>query len=476
MGGFVREGRGRARSRSGRHGARPHDSLPGRGVSHAFDSDGVLGRTGSVEGSEHAPARVALHATPTVAGKPVEPPCAASPHAVVRFEGTTEANMRKEIGNIALHRVPFDVWWIDAGWFTCGTNWARYVGNLDPDGSRFPNGLKPVAAAAHDAGMKFLLWFEPERVMPGTWLFLHHPEWLLKPTDIMPAELKYQVNDGFHLFDLGNPQALAWLEARLSAMVRDVGIDVFRNDFNMYPLYYWTNEESAERQGLREIRYVTGLYHLFDTLRREHPGLLMDTCASGGRRIDFEMLRRALVLTRSDYLWDPTGQQCHTFGLAQWIPITGIGAASLDVYSTRSGLGSHFTLAADYESSDSSVWDAVSRVVGEFRELRRYFTGDFYPLSDYSTSNNSWMAWQFHRDDLSEGLVQAFRRQDCPDKSAEFRLHGLDALAEYIITDRDTNRSLRRSGRALMERGLTFHLPQKRSAAIVTYRKIGAAR
>ncbi len=324
--------------------------------------------------------------------------------------------------------------------------------------------------------MKFLLWFEPERVMLGTWLHAHHSEWLLRPTDSMPSELKYQVTDGFHLFDLGNPQALAWLEAKLSGMVRDVEIDVFRNDFNMYPLYYWTNAEPVDRQGMREIPYVTGLYHLFDTLRREHPGLLLDNCASGGRRIDFEMLRRALVLTRSDYLWDPIGQQCHTLGLAQWVPITGIGAASLDVYSARSGLGSHFSLAADYGSRDPSVWGAVARDVAEFQELRRYFTGDFYPLGPYSTSGTAWMGWQFHRDDLGEGLVQAFRRQECPDKVRKFRLQGLDSSAEYVVTDRDANLSLRMSGRALMEQGWTFRLPEKRSAAIVTYRNAGATR
>ena len=115
-------------------------------------------------------------------------------------------------------------------------------------------------------------------------------------------------------------------------------------------------------------------------------------------------------------------------------------------------------------------------MVGEFRELRRLYTGDFYPLSPYSTSTKIWMAWQFHRDDSGEGLVQAFRRQDCPDESAGFRLHGLEESAEYIITDRDTNRSLRRTGRSLMEQGLTFDLPQKRSAAIVAYRRAGASR
>lgn len=85
--------------------------------------------------------------------------------------------------------------------------------------------MKPVADAAHRAGMRFLLWFEPERVMPGTWLFEHHPGWLLKPGDSVPAPPRYQVNDGFHLFDLGNPEALAWLKAKLSG-VTVIGIDL----------------------------------------------------------------------------------------------------------------------------------------------------------------------------------------------------------------------------------------------------------
>ena len=415
------------------------------------------------------------HATPTAGGKPVEPPCAASPHGVVPFEGTTEANMLQAIGNIASHAIPFDAWWIDAGWFPCETNWARYVGNPDPDPTRYPRGLKPVADAAHAAGMKFLLWFEPERVMPGTWLHTHHPGWLLRPTDAMPPELRYQISDGFHLLDLGNPEALAWTEQKLSGMVSDVGIDIYRNDFNMYPIYYWRNNEPEDRQGMREIRYVTGLYHLFDTLQRDHPGLVLDTCASGGRRIDFEMLRRALVLTRSDYLWDPTGQQCHTFGLARWIPITGIGAASLEPYNARSGLGSHFALAADFFSQDPAVWASVARVVGEFRALRRLYTGDFYPLGPYSTANDVWMAWQFHRPDRGEGVMQAFRRQDSRAEAATYRLRGLDGASEYQVTDHDTPGVRTMTGRTLMDQGLTVHLPKKPSAALFTYRKAGPA-
>ena len=104
------------------------------------------------------------------------------------------------------------------------------------------------------------------------------------------------------------------------------------------------------------------------------------------------MLRRALVLTRSDYLWDPIGQQCHTYGLAQWIPITGIGAASLDAYSCRSGLGCHFALAADFRSQDPAVWRAAHRALNEHRTLAPLYSGDFYPLEAVSNNPRSTTA------------------------------------------------------------------------------------
>jgi alpha-galactosidase len=412
------------------------------------------------------------HYTPTPGGKPVQPPFALSPHAVVRFEDTTQENMLQAIRNVASRGIAADYWWIDTGWFPCARNWARYVGNPDPDPTRFPRGLRPVADAAHAAGMKFLLWFEPERVMPDTWLHKHHPQWLLRPGDAMPAEIKYQIRDGFHLLDLGHPEALAWLKAKLSGMIGDVGIDCYRNDFNMYPLDYWRNGEPPDRQGIREIRYIVGLYDLFDTLQRRHPHLLLDTCASGGRRIDFEMLRRALVLTRSDYLWDPIGQQCHTYGLAQWIPITGIGAASLDRYNCRSGLGSHFALAADVYSNDQAVWDAMANVLKEHTSLKPFYTGDFYPLGPYSTAADAWMAWQFHREDLGEGLVQAFRRQQSPVERETYRLAGLEPTAEYSLTNRDDPTPSRMTGRQLMEQGIKIHLPTSPAAAVFVYRRV----
>jgi alpha-galactosidase len=68
-------------------------------------------------------------------------------------------------------------------------------------------------------------------------------------------------------------------------MVSDIGVDIYRNDFNMHPLYYWRTGEAPDRQGMNEIRYVEGLYDYFDTLLREHPKLIIDIVASDCRAL-----------------------------------------------------------------------------------------------------------------------------------------------------------------------------------------------
>lgn len=414
------------------------------------------------------------HYTPQCAGHPVEPPVAFSPHAEVSFEGMNQEQLLAILGRIAAHHLPVDYFWIDAGWYECEKNWARWVGTWQPSATRFPQGLKPVADAVHQKGVKFILWFEPERVMRDTWLFQNHADWILPPSpaESLPAELRYMANDGFHLLNLGNPEALAWAKQTFSTMVGEVGVDVYRNDFNMYPVYYWREGEAADRQGINEIRYVTGLYDYFDTLVREHPGLLLDTCASGGRRIDFEMLRRCLVLTRSDYLWDPIGQQCHTFGLAQWIPLTGIGAASAAAYESRSGMGAHYVFAINTATASPADWTALNRFLKDYREIRPLFVGDYYPLSPYSTDPKAWLAYQFDRPDLGEGVVQAFRRAECAEETWTVRLGGLEPESRYVLTDWEGSPPQTRTGRELREDGLVLRVPSRPGASVLVYRKV----
>ena len=164
----------------------------------------------------------------------------------------------------------------------------------------------------------------------------------------MPPEYVYQQNDGWRMLNLGNPTALNWAKSNFSAIITNWGVDIYRHDFNMHPLWYWRTGEAADRKGMNEIRYVMGLYEYFDTLQQSHPDLLMDNSASGGRRLDFEMYRRLVPLLRTDYLWEVVGAQAMTHALSHWLPMIGQGGVSTANNDFRSGMGSWGAYAFDY--------------------------------------------------------------------------------------------------------------------------------
>ncbi|MHB0961296.1 MAG: alpha-galactosidase [Pirellulaceae bacterium] len=416
------------------------------------------------------------HYSPTPGGREVRPPTAASVHANISFEATSEANLLDSIRNIAAHRSELDVLWVDAGWFACPSKpngWAETTGNLDPDPVRFPRGLRPVADAAHANGLKFLLWFEPERAMPGSWLYQNHPQWLLTPANL-PPERAYETD--WKMLNFGDSEALAWAKSHYSRFIKENGIDIYRQDCNLHPLYYWRNGESPDRQGIREIKHVMGMYDYLDTLVRENPGLMLDVCAGTGSRNDFEIMRRALNLTRSDGAWwNPIGDQSKTYGYSFWSPITGIGAVSPTVYDFRSGLGAHITACFDFAHESPETWEKWTSLIGEQKSVQQYFTGDFYPLTGYSVAPDVWMAWQFHRPDLGEGMVMAFRRPDSLTERAAYRLQGLKAEANYSVVDRDDPEPQTIAGQDLIEHGLAIRLLSKPASSLIVYREIASA-
>jgi alpha-galactosidase len=95
--------------------------------------------------------------------------------------------------------------------------------------------------------------------------------------------------------------------------------------------------------------------------------------------------------------------------------------------------------------------------------------GDYYPLTPYSLANDAWIGWQFDRPEEGDGVIQVFRRGDSIYRQAELRLHGLDADKEYAITDLDTNKVTRTTGRELMEQGFTIQIATKPGTSLLTY-------
>lgn len=362
-----------------------------------------------------------------------------------------------------------EVYWLDAGWYTGaadfenGKSWANTVGNWTVDKERFPRGLKPIADEAHKAGAKFMVWFEPERVIRGTQWPTEHPEWMLDIPDS---------NEGTYLlFDLGNEEARVWMSEYIAQMIRENGIDYYRQDFNMQPDIYWEANDEPGRAGMKEIRHIEGLYAFWDYLLETFPNMLIDNCASGGRRLDLETISRSAPLWRSDYYHydDPDGYQGHTYGLNFFLPLHGTGILQTDRYSFRSSISS--ALIYNWKITDKEVsYIDMQHCLKEYTEVRPYFFEDYYPLVGIEdlTRDHIWIAYQLHRPADHSGIVVAFRREKSAEQSITVQLLGLDPNKTYTIRNFDNDVKLTKTGKELAD-GFTLTLDQPRSSMLLHY-------
>ncbi len=386
------------------------------------------------------------------------------------YESFTELFAKAVIDRHRRFGIMPEVFWLDAGWYQgCnapqsnfeGRNWFNTVGSWVADTSRFPGGLKAIADEVHRNGAKFMVWFEPERVYKGSIIDREHPEWLLSVDDSW----------GSRLLDLGNPAACDYLSKYIGDFLEENGIDYYRQDFNVNPQVYWEHGDSAGRTGITEIRYVEGLYRYLDYLRTRFPDMLIDNCASGGRRFDMEMIARSMPLWRTDcHYGEPNCQQCHEYGLSQFLPLHGTGIYYADKYCARSGMSSAYAWFGEVFNRQNSVMD-MRHSIATYKELRHYFLCDFYPLSGDGdiTGNDKWIAWQFHDTSDSSGIVQVFRRAEASQSQYTVALRGLDKNTLYDVYNEDNGITVQLTGEQLASE-LLLTLPSARTSVLLRYK------
>jgi alpha-galactosidase len=372
--------------------------------------------------------------------------------------GANEENQKLFIDRYLDHGVKLDFWWMDAGWYENKTGWPN-VGTWEVDRKRFPRGLRAVTDHAHARGVNALLWFEPERVTPGTWLYENKHAWLLG-------------GDGRQkLFYYGTTAAQQWMADHVLKLMQDEGIDIYRQDFNFPPLDYWRSNDAPDRQGITEIRHCVGYLAYWDALRRRNPNMLTDECASGGRRNDLESMRRAVPLHKSDMNYgDLEAKHTQFYGLALWHPYFATGTGRLDAYAARTAFAPLLGLGYDVRRDDVD-FALMRKFVGEWREVAPNYYGDFYPLTSWTYALDTWMAWQFDRPEEGQGVIQAFRRPASYYTAARFKLRGLDPAATYVLKNFDLHGAVETSGRELLEQGLSVTIPDRPGAAVIEYKK-----
>ena len=360
-----------------------------------------------------------------------------------------------------------DVFWLDAGWhqdagdYQHGRNWANTTGNWTVDNARFGGTLRPIANAIHRHGAKFMVWFEPERVVVGTQWAVEHNKWMLR---------KPQGSDWL-LFNLADPKACEWLCQYYGKMIEDNGIDYYRQDCNIEPEPYWEAADEPNRAGITEIRYIEGLYRFWDYLLQRFPHLLIDNCASGGRRIDWETTGRSAPLWQSDYYhyYATEGLQTQNYGLNLFLPFHGTGVATNDAYAARSSYSSAMICHWKLTTKQTNL-EVVHHSINEYLSVKPYYTADYYPLTgvDSTTAANRWLAYQLNRTSDGTGVILAFRRPESTDSTVTVHLRGLDNNLQYELKNADTGSKTVLSGRDLAN-GLQLKLSQPRSSLLLRY-------
>ena len=388
--------------------------------------------------------------------------------------GSGETSQLQAVKSAAASDWPYELFWVDAGWHgniasvdTYDIAWTQEVGNWYVNEKIYPNGLKPITDEVHKEGKEYLLWFEPERVIKGTDFDVNHPEYVL------PASSAAM----FKLYNLADDEATDYLIELISGIINENGIDWYRQDFNCDPLNAWLTADAKEgehREGITEIKYITNLYRFWDELLEKCPGLMIDNCASGGRRLDIEMMKRSVPLWRSDYYVlgenaDTTADATRNiaWNLNYWIPLSCGGHSNEgvdDSYEFRCQMGAGLQMGVP--ASNRSWWDEKAE---EYFTCRSMMNGDYYILAQgtgekYDTEN---ACYEYYVPEEGRGFLMAFRPEKSSKEEQTFVLRGLEEEATYIVEVKDNGETLEVDGKTLMTNGLKISFPEARLSWLI---------
>lgn len=429
------------------------------------------------------------HVTPRSRGGIVEPRIVmCETGGGIEFTKATEKNQLEGIAFVKENNIDVNMWWIDAGWYPCKNKDGEPIwydtGSWCPDPERFPNGLAPVGKACKEAGMDFLVWFEPERVRSNenTQIEREHPEWLLSCKE----------DTSNYLLDITNPDCFKWLCETISSLLIESGINCYRQDFNFPPLTFWRSGETPGRRGMAENQYIQAYLAYWDYLLLNVPGLWIDSCSSGGRRNDMETLRRSVALHPTDYGYGYHHvNQAFRHTIHSWFPYARGWTDSWDKnneyyphedyydpvntmydnYRLINGFGSLTMMGLPaymkYLNGDFTYIDKICRAWKRFSQIQ--LNGDFYALTENHRDFTKWTVFQFDRPEAKEGVFQVLRNNQAKDESLRVKPFAFDAGAEYIFENGETGETYTQKGSDITKKGIVFTQPV-RSGSVWFYR------
>ena len=261
---------------------------------------------------------------------------------------------------------------LDDGWFRGRRDDHAGLGDWYVDETVWPQGLHPLADHVRARGLEFGLWVEPEMVNPNSDLARSHPEWIMATGDRLPPESRHQ-----QVLDLGHPEAYDYVLQRLDALIEEYGLTYLKWDHNRDLV-----EAGHSPSGQAGVHVQTlAVYRLLDELRARHPKLEIESCSSGGGRIDLGILERTDRVWTSDCIDALERQRIQRWtGLLLPPELLGSHVGAPEAHTTgrthtlgfRAGtaLFGHFGIEWDLTSASEEDRAALAEWIALYKRLR----------------------------------------------------------------------------------------------------------
>lgn len=204
---------------------------------------------------------------------------------------------------------------LDDGWFKGRDSEKAGLGDWYIDKLKYPEGLKPLIEYINSKNMEFGLWFEPEMVNPDSDLFRLHPDWILGVDGYDQPKGRYQ-----YVLDLSRKEVFEYILNRLDSLLTEYNIGYVKWDMNR------DLSQPGNRFNIPSVHeQVKSYYKLLEFITRSHPDVEFESCASGGGRADFEVLRYTNRIWTSDCN-DPFERHFIQKGFSYFLPPEIMGA------------------------------------------------------------------------------------------------------------------------------------------------------
>jgi len=351
---------------------------------------------------------------------------------------------------------------LDDGWFHKRDLDNAGLGDWWPDERKFPNGLGGLIKAVNGLGMDFGLWVEPEMVNPDSDLYRAHPDWVINFPIRPRSELRHQL-----ILNFARPEVQEYILARLDRLLRENNIAFVKWDMNRNVSEPGWPEAQGDARELW-VRYVYGLYYVWQTLRDRHPQVIWQSCSGGGGRADLGILRLADQIWTSDNteasarlsIQDGFSQVFPANVMEAWVTDAGSDLVPLEFRFHVSMCGS-LGVGGNLLHWDENERALAARLIAEYKEIRPIVQlGDQYRL--ISPQEQAFSAVQYVDKARSEAVLFVFRTYlPDPAQLPQVYLRGLDPQARYEVDGYGV-----RSGTAWMEAGLLVSLKNLESKLI----------